>query len=239
MVLRDKIGRLGPHLETGDVESEVTQVLDASIEALPYVIREDGPLYDLSDVDFDALRERFETGRKRTEAEKLRGTVHAKMQRMVRRNRTRIDYQAEYQRLIDEYNAGSANVEAHFNHLVAFARKLKAEDARHLRENLTEEELAVFDILTKPPLNLTEAERAAVKAVAKDLLATLKRETLVLDWKKRQQYQASVRLAIEDMLYDRLPERYTAELCDRKRDDLYRHFYDNYQSGTEHIYAAG
>jgi type I restriction enzyme, R subunit len=238
-VLRDKIHRLGPHLETGDVASEVTEVLDASIKALPYVIREDTPLYDLSKVDFDALRERFETGRKRTEAEKLRGTVHAKMQRMVRRNRTRTDYQAEYQRLIDAYNAGAANVEAHFNNLVAFAQKLRDEDARHLREHLTEEELAVFDILTKPPLALTEAERAAVKAVAKDLLATLKRETLVLDWKKRQQYQASVRLAIEDMLYDRLPERYTADLCDRKRDDLYRHFYDNYQSGTEHIYAAG
>jgi GTPase SAR1 family protein len=237
---RDFLRRhLGPHLAADDVAREVTEVLDASIKALPYVIREDAPRYDLSTVDFDALRARFETGRKRTEAEKLRGTVHAKMQRMVRRNRTRIDYQAEYQRLIDEYNAGSANVEAHFNDLVAFAQKLKAEDARHLRENLTEEELAVFDILTKPPLNLTEAERAEVKAVAKDLLATLKRETLVLDWKKRQQYQASVRLAIEDMLYDRLPERYTAELCDRKRDDLYRHFYDNYQSGTEHIYAAG
>ncbi|MGC9468197.1 MAG: type I restriction enzyme endonuclease domain-containing protein, partial [Anaerolineae bacterium] len=216
----------------------VSRVLDESIKAKPYVIQEPGGRYDLSQIDFDALRERFETGRKRTEAEKLRGKIHAKMERMVRRNRTRADYRAEYQRLIDAYNTGSANVEEHFSNLLEFAKQLKEEEKRHIRENLTEEELAVFDILTQPPLNLTEAERKQVKAIARDLLATLKREKLVLDWQKRQQYQASVRLTIANMLYDRLPERYTAELCDRKRDDLYQHIYDSYQTATENVYAT-
>jgi type I restriction enzyme R subunit len=42
--------------------------------------------------------------------------------------------------------------------------------------------LAIFDLLTKPEIKLTKAE----KREAKQLLETLKREKLVLDWKRRQ-----------------------------------------------------
>ncbi len=40
-----------------------------------------------------------------------------------------------------------------------------------------------------------------------DLLETLKNEKLVLDWRKRQQSRAVVRLSIEEIL-DRLPLNY-------------------------------
>jgi type I restriction enzyme R subunit len=66
---------------------------------------------DLSKVDFEALVARFQAGRKRTEAERLKGAVTSKLTEMVRLNPTRIDYMERFQRLIDEYNAGSMNVE--------------------------------------------------------------------------------------------------------------------------------
>lgn len=47
---------------------------------------------DLSRIDFEALQEKFRTGRKRTEAEKLRGAVASMLAEMVRLNRSRIDY---------------------------------------------------------------------------------------------------------------------------------------------------
>jgi len=50
--------------------------------------------------------------------------------------------------------------------------------------------------------------------VAKDLLDTLKNEKLILDWRKKQQSRASVRLAIETVL-DGLPRTYTKELYNR------------------------
>ena len=47
-----------------------------------------------------------------------------------------------------------------------------------MAEGLSEEELALFDILTKPEPVLTKAEEAEVKKACRDLLATLKREKL-------------------------------------------------------------
>ena len=106
--------------------------------------------------------------------------------------------------MIDEYNAGSINVETFFKKLVGFSRALCEEEQRAIAENLTAEELAVFDLLTKPNMKLTKAQATDVKRVAKELLETLKREKLVLDWRKRQLSRAAVRLCIEQNL-GRLP----------------------------------
>jgi type I restriction enzyme R subunit len=237
--LAQKIHNLGPELVLPDVEREVTTLLDDAIVARTYVIQDGALPYDLSRVDFEALKARFTEGRKHTAAEKLRGTLDVLLQRMVRRNRRRIDYQETFQRLIDAYNAGSANVESFFQALVDLAQQLSDEEQRHLREALSEEELAIFDILTRPGPALSEAERKAVKQVARDLLATLKREKLVLDWRKRQQYRAAVRLMIQDLLDERLPPSYDTELYNQKCDDVYSHIYDSYGGAGQSIYATG
>ena len=46
--------------------------------------------------------------------------------------------------------------------------------------------LAIFDILTRPDMHLTGEEEEQVKKVARDLLKTLAKEKLVLDWRKWQ-----------------------------------------------------
>ena len=51
---------------------------------------------------------------------------------MVKLNRTRIDFLEEFQKMIDEYNAGSSNVETFFAKLMAFTMKLNAEEKRGL-----------------------------------------------------------------------------------------------------------
>jgi type I restriction enzyme R subunit len=58
-------------------------------------------------------------------------------------------------------------------------------------------------------------------------LVTLKREKLVLDWRKRQQSKASVEVAIKDIL-DRLPANYSIELYELKCQEIYQHIYENY-----------
>ena len=84
---------------------------------------------------------------------------------------------------------------------------------------------------------LTNAEDRDVKKVAKDLLETLKREKLVLDWKKRQTTRAAVRFTIETML-DQLPRRYTPEIYQRKCDVVYQHVFDSF-AGQGGITAGG
>ena len=105
---------------------------------------------------------------------------------VTRAGHTRINFLEEFQKMIDEYNAGASNLETLFDRLMAFTKRLSDEEKRGIAEQLTEEELVIFDLLTKPNMKLSKAEEIDVKRVAKELLETLKKEKLVLDWKKRQ-----------------------------------------------------
>jgi len=119
---------------------------------------------------------------------------------------------------------------------VAFAKELNQEEQRGLAENLTEEELAVFDMLTKPALPLSHKDEASVKKVARELLATLKRDKLVLDWRKRMQTRADVRLVIEEQL-DQLPDIFSIELYNQKCEVVFQHVYDSYYGQGRSVYS--
>jgi len=141
-----------------------------------------------------------------------------------------------FQQMIDEYNAGSMNVDEFFRQLTEFAKELNQEEKRGVAERLSEEELAVFDLLTKPDMELTSKDRKQVKKVAGELLETLKKEKLVLDWRKRQQSRAAVLLSIEYTL-DGLPPTYSQDMYREKCDLVYRHIFDSYYGEGRSIYA--
>ena len=193
---------------------------------------------DLSKIDFEKLAEKFKTGRKHTINERLKGTVARKLMAMVRLNRTRMDYLEQFEAMIDAYNAGSLNAEEFFQQLVAFAQGLNAEEQRAVGEQLDEEELALFDLLTKPQIEISDADRDKVKSTARELLSTLKEEKLVLDWRKRQQARAEVRVTIEKLLDQGLPRAYTPELFEQKTTAVFQHVYDAYYGAGRSVYEA-
>ena len=123
-----------------------------------------------------------------------------------------------------------------FERFVAFMKDLDEEETRTIREDLNEEELAIFDLLTKPELKLTKKDRSKIKKVVRELLEKLKREKLVLEWRSRQQSKAAVRLAIEEELDD-LPNAYSKPLYNAKCDLIYQHVFDSYSGGGQSIYA--
>ena len=230
-ILSEKIRADLPPVDISAVMAEVEGLLNRSIAADGYVmpaVGDQSRYIDLTQVDFDALRAEFEKGRKTTQAQKLRGSVEEKLARMVALNPTRKDLLEEFRRMIDEYNAGSSNVEAFFAKLMAFAQKLNAEEKRGISEQLSEEELTIFDLLTKPDVKLTAAEEKDVKKVAKALLETLRREKLTLDWRKQQSTRASVRHTIETVLDRELPRVYDKDLYNLKCDAVWQHVYDVY-----------
>jgi len=139
----------------------------------------------------------------------------------------RTDYQAEFQELIDSYDAGSRNIDEFFKELLALSRALSEEQERHVCEQLTEEELTVFDLLTRPGPDLSAEERDEVKKVARHLLERV-RAALVLDWRHRAQARAQVRLAIEDALDEGLPRAFTPEIYHVKRAVLFEHVFDTF-----------
>jgi type I restriction enzyme R subunit len=189
IVIAEKIHSEIPPADISEVMEQVAGLLDKSVSTEGYVIRPTATAQnyvDLSKIDFEALREKFDKGRKPIELQKLRAQVAQKLVQMVRLNRTRMNFLEEFQKMIDEYNSGASNLETLFDRLMVFTRKLSEEEKRGISEQLTEEELAIFDLLTKPDMKLAKAEEREVKMVARDLLETLKKEKLVLDWKKRQ-----------------------------------------------------
>jgi len=194
------------------------------------------PQGNLSEIDFAALQEKFAQGRKRTEAEKLRRLIEGKLADMLKRNASRVELAEKFQKLIDAYNAGSQNIEMLFSELVKFARELTEEEQRGVSEGLTEEELALFDILTKPEPKLSKAEEAEAKKVCRAMLETLKREKLILDWREKQQARAGVMQAIKLSLR-RLPTPFTRDVQEEKRARAYAHVYDHYFGAGQSVYG--
>ena len=242
-VLIQKIHSLSDPADISAIMREVEELLDESIATEGYIIAapvgqdlESAGLVNLSELDLEALTKRFQTStHKRTEVERLTGLIEQKLKHLIKLNHSRMDYLEHFQEMIDEYNSGSQNIEAFFAQLKEFTRSLTEEEQRHISEELSEEELAIFDILTRPEPTLTKQEEAEVKKVAKRLLQTLKWEKLVLDWRLKPQACAEVQETIAEV-FDTLPAIYSKELFDAKRASAYRHIYASYAGAGESIY---
>ena len=139
----------------------------------------------------------------------------------------RINFYERFKELVDEYNIFARSVEETYDELVKLARDLKEEEERYIREELkSEEELAVFDILARPKLKMTKKEEVQVKAIARELLQTLKTEKLVLDWRKKQQTRAAVKVSIAEIL-DKLPAVYEKNVYEEKCNLIFNYVYEH------------
>lgn len=124
--------------------------------------------------------------------------------------------------MIDAYNSGATATENYFDELTSFAQELKEEAERHIREGLTEDELELFDLLSKDPLTQDETQR--VKLAAKHLLQRLVEEqpkVLVQNWHQNAQTQQQVRGEIERVLNEDLPPSYDRTTFKQKCDKVY------------------
>lgn len=219
----------------------IQDLLDESIGAEPFKIRQRTAGYgniDLSKINFEALRKRFEDKKpSNTDVERLKAAVRAQLERMVRLNPTRADYLAKFQELIEGYNSGSRNIDEIFKELLALSTVLTEEQTRHVRENLSEEELTIMDILTRPAPELTTEERDEVKKVAHHLLEKV-HKLLVLGWRQKISTRARVKIEIENALDEGLPRAYSKEIYEAKCSAVFEHVYQSYQGEGQNVYAA-
>ena len=217
-------------VDISTVMGEISTVLDGAIVAEPHVKPgEEAKTVDLSQVDFGMLEKKFAKSKtKNTEAQQLRALIERKLDKMIRLNATRHDFLDRFQKMIEEYNSGALSIEELFDELVTLSKDLNEEEQRHVRENVSEEQLAIFDILTRPGPELDPKEVESIKKVCKELLGKLKTELLVLAWRNKRTTRAAVRVEIEKMLDSGLPEKYTAELFEQKCGVLFQHVLEKY-----------
>jgi type I restriction enzyme R subunit len=235
--IRERTGE-GP-ADISTVMADLNRILDASVAADGFHIPEGKASHgviDLTKIDFEALAKRFgKSNTKNIDLEQLKAAIRSQLDKLVRLNRTRADYLTKFEELIESYNAGSRNIEELFKELLALSRTLNEEQQRHVRESLSEEELVVFDILTRPAPGLSTEERAEVKKVAKELLEKLK-QLLVLNWRQKATARSQIKLAIEDLLDQGLPRAYTPDLYKQKCSAVFEHFYEAYGDRGASIY---
>ena len=196
-----------------------------------------GGLLDLSKIDFVALAKRFKASTtKNTDLEELKAAIRAQLEKLIRLNKTRANYADKFEELIESYNSGSRNIEDLFEELLKLSRNLSDEQQRHVRESMTEEELVILDILTRPAPELTSDERTEVKKVARDLLARLK-QLLVLNWRQKSSARSQLKMTIEDVLDTGLPRAYEKPLYQQKCSAVFEHLYESYPERDAGVYA--
>jgi type I restriction enzyme R subunit len=232
--IRAKLSPSPPDISS--VIGRISSLLDESIAGSAIGAPGPPPL-DLSKIDFAALAKRFQASKHRnTELEQLKAAIRAQIERMIQINRTRVDFAEKLASLIESYNAGSRNIEDVFRELLKLSNSLDEEQQRHVRENMTEEELVVFDILTRPAPVLSTEERNEVKKVARVLLERL-RALLVLNWRQKASARSKLKMAIEDTLDGGLPSAYSPELYKNKCEAVFEHVYESYPERDEGVYA--
>jgi RecB family exonuclease len=226
-------------VDIADIKRKIEDLLNETIEVVGYIKEDKAPygerMIDLSKIDFEALKKKFDKGKKRnTQVAMLEAVIRGKLERLVRLNKMRAELLERFQKMIAEYNAGSINIEKLFEELLEFVKRLDEEEQRSIKENLSEEELSLFDILKKPKLTNKEIEQ--IKLASKKLLRVLKSEKLILDWRKKQQARAEVLFTIETILDEMLPKSYTPEIYRQKCDFTYQHVYDSYYGDGKSVY---
>lgn len=116
--------------------------------------------------------------------------------------------------------------------------QLSQEQQRHIRENLSEEKLAMFDILLQFAPDLSDSDRAKVKKSARELVERIK-ALLVLNWQQKSSARAKLKLHIEEALDIGLPRAYTPELYQRKGKAVFAHIEKAYPERDLSIYGVG
>jgi type I restriction enzyme R subunit len=97
--------------------------------------------------------------------------VEQKLQQMLRYNPQGMDYYKKYQEIIADYNREKdrATVEEAFARLFDLANSLDAEQQRAAQEGLSQDELALFDLLSQA--QVSKADRERLEQASKGLLA--------------------------------------------------------------------
>ncbi|MGB3318803.1 MAG: type I restriction endonuclease subunit R [Sphingopyxis granuli] len=216
--------KLGP-VDISAISARIAELLDEKLEGvaiLTPIVEGDTAKgrVDLSGIDFDKLADLFAASPKVT-AEKLRDDAEDKARKMAEANPTRQHLVERLEKLVADYNAGSVDAEQFFEALKAFIGEMDEEEQRAAREELTEEELAIFDLLTNPEPKLTKAEEQDVKRVARSLLEKLRDLTGAIDWVRGQETRGAVWTEIRQRLNE-LPENpYPQALWDSKVEQVW------------------
>ena len=232
--------KLTERRDTADVTEllkELHRIVNEAIRTQsPGEDQAEGLTFDLSQIDTERLRDEFAKKllHKATALQDIREIIEHKLAQMLARNPSRMDYQQKYEEIVADYNREKdrMTIEETFRRLIELVEELNDEERRAVEEGLSEDELALFDLLNKD--NLSKAEREKVKQSSRNLLVTITVRLAGLDrfWEK-EQTRAEIKTYILDEVFFSLPTPpYTSEEKEAVASDVYDHIWQQAVSGA-------
>ncbi|MFA5948592.1 MAG: type I restriction enzyme endonuclease domain-containing protein, partial [Candidatus Gracilibacteria bacterium] len=232
-VLASRIRDVGlQSIDVTQVKKDLEDLLDKSIQTGEYVISQNKKIKDLSALDADALQKFFaKLDNKNLQVESMATELEKKIADMMKRNKKRAKFMERLTSLLEEYNSGAHDVDQLFDDLIELAKDLNEEEKRSVKENLSEDELAIFDLLVKENLNPEDEKK--IKDATRELLINLK-PLLVPHWRDFEANRSGVKITITDLLYIKLPEKtYTEKECSLKGFEIYNFIYERYRDSKD------
>ena len=155
--------------------------------------------------------------------------VEKKLLRLMMQNPTRTDFQKHYEEIVSDYNSEKdrVTIEATFDALLKLVEDLTEEEQRAVKEGLSEESLALFDLLLKPDLAKTDIDK--IKKVAESLYKTLNDELQrIQNFSAKQSTRDEIKVKIRDFLWDErtgLPTSFDPNEVEEKAELVFQHIY--------------
>ncbi len=184
----------------------IKDLISKSLESHPII--DLAAMYDLDKIDISIVDDRFqatvkEKGGENVKIELLRRIINdelkVKSSKNIKKSRK---LKEELEEVLRRYHTNSMNSIATIKHLLDMANDFKSEDKRIKELGLEEDELAFYDLLSANEKLLNE--KGPIQDLVHKVVASVKKN-LQLDWTKKEDARAAIRLAVKKELKGKIP----------------------------------
>ena len=165
-------------------------------------------MYDLDKIDISIVDDSFqaivkEKGNENIKIELLRRIINdelkVRMSKNIKKGRKLKD---ELEKVLGKYHKNSLDSIAAIKHLIDIANEFKEDDKRTKELGLTEDELAFYDLLSANSAILNQT--GPIQDLVHSVVTSVKKN-LQLDWTKKENAKAAIRLAVKKELRGKVP----------------------------------
>lgn len=184
----------------------IKDLISQSIES--HKIVDLAEMYDLDKIDISIVDDAFqatvkEKGEENIKIELLRRIINDELKvRAVKNTKKAKRLKDELEKVLSNYHKNSLDSIAAIKHLLDIAQDFKNDDKRTKELGLTEDELAFFDLLSANQKLLNQA--GPIQDLVHGVVASVKKN-LQLDWTKKEDARAAIRLAVKKELKGKVP----------------------------------
>jgi len=208
-----------------DLEYEINQLISRSISAekpidIFELLKKEKP--DVSILDYNFLKQFKEMEYKNYAADLLLKIINDELRVRMKRNPFR--YEPLYEmlkKLIEKYNVRLITAADVIEELIEIAKEIKKKQEEGKKLNLTEEELAFYDLLSSREKIFENYEE--IKAVAKKIVKELGYYVRLADWNRKEYLRAKIKIALKNALIKVIDARISYREVDKIASEILIH----------------